>query len=113
MDLFLVELTVADWPASLGWYRDRLGLSVEMLDEPNRFALLAAGSARVALKAGTPTPGTAKLVFRVSNLDAEAARLAGAGVHALGPVRASAEGYRSLRFTDPDGQRVELFEWAR
>ena len=69
MDLYLVELTVADWPAAVAWYRDRLGLPVELIDEPNRYALLAAGPGRVALKAGTPTPGTTTLVFRVADLD--------------------------------------------
>jgi catechol 2,3-dioxygenase-like lactoylglutathione lyase family enzyme len=109
VDLYLVELAVADWAASVAWYRDRLGLSVELLDEPNQYALLAAGGGRVALKAGTPTPGGTKLVFHVPDLDAELARV---GVAPAGPVRVSAEGYRSARLADPDGHGVELFEWA-
>jgi catechol 2,3-dioxygenase-like lactoylglutathione lyase family enzyme len=113
MDLYLVELTVADWPAALAWYRDRLCLPVELLDEPNRYALLTAGSGRVALKAGTPSPGTVKLAFRVADLDGELRRLAGVGITPQGPLRASIEGYRSARFADPDGHRIELFEWVR
>jgi catechol 2,3-dioxygenase-like lactoylglutathione lyase family enzyme len=112
MDLYLVELTVADWPTSLAWYRDRLGLPVELLDEPNRYALLAAGPARVALKAGASSPGTTKLVFRVPDLDAELARLTGDGIVPEGPIKGSPEGYRSARFRDPDGHRVEVFAWA-
>ena len=57
MDLYLVELAVADWPASVAWYRDRLGLRVELLDDANEYALLAAGPARLALKAGQPDGG--------------------------------------------------------
>jgi catechol 2,3-dioxygenase-like lactoylglutathione lyase family enzyme len=106
MDLYLVELTVGDWPASVGWYRDRLGLAVELLDEPNRYALLAAGTARIALKAGTPRPGTTKLTFHVSSLDAELDRFTSA-------PDVSPEGYRSVRLTDPDGHRLEFFEWVR
>ena len=56
MDLFMVELMVADWAASLAWYRDHLGLTVERLDEPNRYALLAAGG-----KVGSPV--TASLLL--------------------------------------------------
>lgn len=112
MDLYLVELRVADWPASLAWYRDRLGLRVEVPDESNRFAVLAGHHGRVALKAGVPAPGGVKLVFRVSDLDVELARLATVGVVATGPLRISPEGYRSARFTDPDGYVVELFEWV-
>ena len=49
MDLFLVELAVTDWPASVAWYRDRLGLAVELLDEANNYALLTAGAGRVGV----------------------------------------------------------------
>ena len=112
MDLYLVELTVENWPASLAWYRDRLGLAVDLLDEPNRYALLVAGPARIALKAGVPSPGTSKLVFLVASLDPVVDRLAGHGVVPAGPIRVSTEGYRSARFADPDGHRVELFEWT-
>ena len=113
MELYLVELSVADWPASLAWYRDRLGLPVDLIDEPNRYALLSAGAGRVALKAGTPSPGGTKLVLRVSSLDAEIERLDRAGVVPVRPIRVSAEGYRSARFADPDGHPIELFEWVR
>ena len=113
MELFLVELTVADWPAAVAWYRDRLGLTVQLMDEPNRYALLAAGPARVALKEGSPTPGITTMTFLVGNLDAEIERLGRLGVVLTRPLRTSAEGYRSARFADPDGHPVELFEWVR
>lgn len=113
MDLFAAELAVADWPAALAWYRDRLGLPVLMTDEPNRYALLSAGSARVALKAGVPRPGSTRLVFRVDDLEAVLARLADRGVLPVGPVRESAEGYRAATFTDPDGHRLDVFAWVR
>jgi catechol 2,3-dioxygenase-like lactoylglutathione lyase family enzyme len=113
MDLYLVELTVADWPAALAWYRDRLGLAVVLIDEPNRYALLGAGPARIALKAGAPSPGTTKLTFQVSSLDAELQRLADRGLTPSAPPKVSPEGYRSVRLTDPDGHQLELFEWIR
>lgn len=106
---FMTELAVADLAAALGWYRDRLRLPVTLLDEPNRFALLAG---RLALKEGTPSPGGVILHFRVDDLDAELARLAAAGVVPDGPVKASAEGYRRAFVRDPDGYRVGLFAWT-
>jgi catechol 2,3-dioxygenase-like lactoylglutathione lyase family enzyme len=112
MDLYLVELAVADWAASLVWYRDRLGLAVELLDEPNRFAVLGGRGGRIALKPGTPVPGGVKLVFYSPDLAAELVRLAAAGLVPSRPVQASAEGYRSVRLTDPDGYVVEVFEWV-
>ncbi len=113
MELYLIELTVRDWPASVSWYRDRLGLAVLLTDEPNQFALLAAGPARIAIKAGLPVPGSATITFLVSNLEGELSRLAAQGITPLGPIRSSPEGYRIARFHDPDGYRLDLFEWAK
>lgn len=113
MTLFMTELPVAGFPASVAWYRDRLGLRVELTDEPRRFALLAAADGgRLALKAGDPTPGGVTVHFRVSDLAAELARLAAAGVSPVSPVREDAEGYRRAVLADPDGYRVVLFEWT-
>jgi catechol 2,3-dioxygenase-like lactoylglutathione lyase family enzyme len=105
--LFMTELSVADFAASLAWYRDVLGMRVKHLDSANRFVLFNGG---VALKGGTPVPGGVTLHFNVSDLDAELARLAAAGV-AASPVEESAEGYREAFAADPDGYRVGLFEW--
>jgi catechol 2,3-dioxygenase-like lactoylglutathione lyase family enzyme len=113
MDLYLVELTVADWTASLAWYRDRLGLAVVLVDQPNRYALLSAGPARIALKCGTPSPGKTKLAFHVPSLDARVRQFAERGLTPAGPPKVSPEGYRSVRLEDPDGHRLELFEWIR
>jgi catechol 2,3-dioxygenase-like lactoylglutathione lyase family enzyme len=112
VDLYVVELTVADWPVALAWYRDRFGLPAILIDEAGRYALLTAGPGRVAIKQGTPVPGRTKLVFHVRDLDAELARLASHGIVPDGPLKRSPEGYRSARFQDPDGHPIEVFEWA-
>jgi catechol 2,3-dioxygenase-like lactoylglutathione lyase family enzyme len=103
--LFMTELSVVDFAASLAWYRDVLGLRVKHLDSANQFVLFDGG---VALKAGTPTPGGVVLHFRVADLNAELARL---GV-AASAVAVSAEGYREALVADPDGYRIGLFEWV-
>jgi catechol 2,3-dioxygenase-like lactoylglutathione lyase family enzyme len=106
MRVYMVELAVADPAASLRFYRDRLGLPVELHDEVNGFALLTAGG-RLALKRGTPGGG-ATVHLEVADLEAELARL---GEPA--EVKASAEGYRRAVLRDPDGYRVVLFAWDR
>ncbi len=114
-DFFLVEFVVADLPRSLAWYRDALGLTVVLLDEPNRFALLrGVGSGQLALKGGSgpPNPEAVRLHFFQPDLDAALERLAGIGVSPDGPPRVSHEGYRSATLRDPDGYRVYLFEWV-
>ena len=105
MRLYLVELTVRDLAASLAFYRDRLGLPVELLDEANGFALLHAGG-RLALKRGEPGGG-ATVHLEVADLDAELRRLG-----EVADVKASDEGYRRAKLTDPDGHTVVLFQWS-
>jgi catechol 2,3-dioxygenase-like lactoylglutathione lyase family enzyme len=114
MTLFMVELAVADFAASVAWYRDTLGLPLVMADAATRFALLQApGGCRVALKAGDPTPGGVTLHFEVSDLNAELGRLKQLGVEPDSPVKESHEGYRRAAARDPDGYRIVIFEWLR
>ena len=108
----MVEIVVADWAVSLAWYRDRIGLGVELLDEPNRFALLAAPPARLSIKHGVPTPGTTRIIFQVADLAAELKRLSQHGVSAIGTVTESAEGYRRAILVDPDGHVIHLIDWT-
>jgi catechol 2,3-dioxygenase-like lactoylglutathione lyase family enzyme len=105
--LYMVELTVADWGASLRWYRDLLGLTLLPPTEAGRFALLGTGASRVALKAGVATPGSVTLTFEVESLSAMLGRLGNA------EVKENEEGYRRVRLRDPDGYEVVLFEWVK
>ena len=108
MQLFMVELAVADWALSVAWYRDRLGLRVTLRDEANQFALLeATGGGRIALKAGTPQPGGVTVHFHVTDLTAEMTRM---GITA--EPKTSPEGYRRAIVPDPDGYTIVLFEWV-
>jgi catechol 2,3-dioxygenase-like lactoylglutathione lyase family enzyme len=113
MNLFMIELTVADLAISLAWYRDRLGLRVQVLDEAGRFALLDSGQVRLALRQGSPAPGTTKVVFETGDLEARLQTLVDKGVHADGPIKQSPEGYRRAFIRDPDGHVIGLFEWTR
>lgn len=107
----MTEIAVADFAASVAWYRDRLGLTVELLDAANRFALLRGrDGGRLALKVGTPTAAGVRLHFKVDDLEGELARLAAAGVLPDGPTKTSPEGYRRAVVRDPDGYPVTLFE---
>jgi catechol 2,3-dioxygenase-like lactoylglutathione lyase family enzyme len=109
-DLDFVELMVASMPAALAWYRDVLGLEVLLVDEAGGFALLRAGRGRIALKAGTPAPGSVLLTFAVADLDAALTRLVDLGVTPEGPVKHSQEGYRRVLLRDLDGYRLCLFD---
>ncbi len=118
MRYFMTEIRVGDWRAAVGWYRAVLGLRVVLEDAPGEFALLEVGPAggRLALKggAGDHSGGreVVRLVFEVDDLEQWQADLTTHGVAVTGPI-ASAEGYREIRFADPDGTPIGFFAWAQ
>ncbi len=113
----MVELSVRDWPRLVAWYRDVLGLTEALCVPEDGFALLAAGSARIALKHDAKAPvkdaPRCRLVFEVADLDAEVTRLAAAGAAIEAPPKASPEGYRIVHLRDPEGNPLSLFEWIK
>lgn len=110
MTLFMVEIVVSDWHRSREWYRNLLGWPETLVDDKNEFALLEGGG-RLALKSGPPQTSTVTPVFRVTDLDAELARLFALGIDRDTAVKVSEEGYRRVFVRDPDGYRIGLFEW--
>ena len=114
MTLYMTEIVVSDWPETLAWYRDVLGLPVELLDESRRFALLGGDWGRFALvgKDGTQAVGRHRLMFRVKDLDVEHRRLAEAGSSPGEIVEDRAEGYRAFRIQGPDMTPIRIFAWT-
>jgi predicted enzyme related to lactoylglutathione lyase len=113
LELFMVEIRLADWPGSSRWYIDVLGLSPILEDPERRFLLLEAGSGRIALKE-SPEPGdrgAVRLIFQVGDVDAERNRLLNLGVAVSEPTQ-SDEGYREVRLADPEGTPIHLFSWV-
>ncbi|MBL8792841.1 MAG: VOC family protein [Planctomycetia bacterium] len=111
--LYMVELVVADWPASIMWYRDLFGRAPALTDVGGQFALFEIGGNRLALKAGAPQPGNSLIVFEVADLPGLLARLAAQQVISEELIEASPEGYRRAVVRDLDGHRLCLFEWQR
>ena len=55
--------------------------------------------------------GRVRLVFQVADLDRERHRLIDNGVTVGEPVENHAEGYREIRFQDPEGYSLRFFAW--
>lgn len=123
MTLYMIELPVRDLSASLAWYRDYLGLTVERIDPERPFALLrSAGGSWLALKQyeSPMLPGSGhdrsstvlqsiRVHFHVNDLEQTLAQL-----EVSDPEwKISPEGYRRALLTDPDGYSVVLFEWLQ
>ena len=113
--LFAVEIRSARWESLVAWYRDALGLEVLLRVVDDRYALLAAGSARLAILGRDEAPPESRrwsLAFEVADLEAVRERLVAAGSMSPEPT-ANPEGFREFVVTDPDGNRIRLFAWTQ
>lgn len=112
-ELFCVELRTACWRELVEWYRGVLDLAVLVRVEEDGYALLAAGSGKLAILAREspgPASGRISLGLEVADLDAVHHRLTAAGTDATVP-RQHPEGFREIVVHDPDGNVLRVFSW--
>lgn len=112
--LFAVEIRTSRWEELVAWYRTVLGLAVLLRVVDDRYALLAAGPARLAILGRDETGPVSQrwsLGFEVANLTAVHARLVASGATTRAPSP-HPEGFQELVATDPDGNRLRLFSWS-
>lgn len=112
-ELFCVELRTTRWAELVEWYRRALDLTVLMRVVDDGYALLAAGSGKLAILAREspgPASGRISLGFEVADLDAVHGRLVAAGANVT-PPRSHSEGFREVIVHDPDGNALRLFSW--
>jgi hypothetical protein len=117
IDLFMTVIRVARWKTTVRWYIDTLGLRPLLLDSSHEFALLSAGSGRVGLQGVqeahlASARGRIRLVFQVADLDRERRGLIERGIAVGEPIENPAEGYREIRFQDPEGYSLRFFAWC-
>lgn len=116
-----VRYVVDDVPAAIEFYATHLGFTVRMSAAP-AFADVVRGPLRLLLSGpassgarATPADSSAagrnRIHLVVADLDAEIARLAGAGVAFRTGVVAGPGG-RQILLADPAGNLVELFQAA-
>ncbi len=109
-ELYAIELRTVHWEEMLAWYREKLGLRTLIRIPDERYALLEAGGARLALigrDAPDEASGRWSLALECTDLEAALRTVAPAGTRIL----RNAEGYQELLVHDPDGNRVRLFAW--
>jgi catechol 2,3-dioxygenase-like lactoylglutathione lyase family enzyme len=116
IDLFMTVIRVAKWQTTVRWYIDTLGLAPVLLDAAHEFALLSAGGGRLGLQGvkeaqAASGRGKVRLVFQVRDLDRESQRLIDEGVPVGEPIENQDEGYREIRFQDPEGYSLRIFAW--
>lgn len=113
MELYAVELRTVRWERSLAWYREALGVRVAIRIPEDEYALLIAGSSRIALM-GRHDAGTndrVSLAFEVDDLTAAESRLQACETK-LRRVQDHPEGLAIIQTRDPDGNAINLFCWG-
>jgi catechol-2,3-dioxygenase len=114
IEWFMTELRVVDWARITAWYGNTLGLWPEVIDADGKFALLAAGRARLAIKqADSPEESSSgvRLHFWVRDLAVAHAHLVNLRIEVTDPADHPREPYREIRLHDPAGNPITLFAW--
>ena len=116
-----ISLNVADVNASAAWAQTHLGFRVEM--EADGFCSLShaeAGFNLIYLRTGLSTfkPESAAgnadgllVVFTVSDIDADYARVVQQGVDVVTPIETEPWGERYFQMADPNGVIYQLVQW--
>ena len=112
-ELFSIELRTARWGELVEWYRNVIGLRVLIRALDDGYALLQAGTARLAILERPEAPPASprwSLGFEVADLAAcrDRLRMAGAEIQEPPP---NPEGFTEIVTHDPDGNRLRLFAW--
>ncbi len=114
--LMMVTVQVRDFEASVGWYRDVLGLSVLVL-EPGEFCMLVPpGSAGPALALATDHPDRIPArpgigwspILVVDDFDTTVTELRERGVTFDTEEEGADDGYRLVRVLDPEGNPIGI-----
>ena len=108
----VVLLGVKSMEASLPFYRDKLGMTVQGANE--EFAFLAGGGVTLALavplsKNSPAMVGATEVVFSVSGVREAYVALREQGVTFLNEPRVVNPPMWACNFTDPDGHRLSIY----
>jgi predicted enzyme related to lactoylglutathione lyase len=116
-----LQLVVEDWPIALEFYRDMVGLPVDQLFELEQWVSFDLEGARLVVYGGGVAADRPKGLDRnafIPNLECEqieatVAELERRGVPFVAGLSETPDGYRTATLVDPEGNRLQLFEWAR
>lgn len=116
MELFAVEIRTAQWQPMILWYTSALKLKSAVRSEEDGYALLAGKGWRLsllALQEDEPRDHSAiSLALEVENLVAAREHIESYLMEPAAPIETSDEGFLQWSTTDPDGNRIKLFQFV-
>lgn len=113
---FRVAWVANDYEASVGFFRDTMGLEVlRSFEEGGRGTILVAANGQIEIFApddpdATPGITGATLAWEVDDADAAYAAAVGAGAVAIDEPTMKPWGHKSFALEGPDGWSIHLYE---
>ena len=114
-----VVVLVSDWPGAVRWYTQKLGLRLLYKEDDDQWCQLAfpKGETRLALyhRDGLDSKIRNRCIpdIQVDNLESAVKELRSRGVSFPGDIRGGDEGYRIISLLDPEGNELQLYEYAK
>ncbi|WDI40289.1 VOC family protein [Bremerella sp. P1] len=116
MELFAVEIRTAQWQPMILWYTSALNMKAAVRSVEEGYALLAGRGWRLSLlelQEDEPRDHSAfSLAIEVENLAAAREHIESYLMEPSAPIETSDEGFLQWTTTDPDGNRIKLFQFV-
>lgn len=116
MELFAVEIRTAQWQPMILWYTAALNMKSAVRSEEEGYALLAGRGWRLSLlelQEDEPRDHSAiSLALEVENIVAARERIEPFLMEPSEPIETSDEGFLQWSTTDPDGNKIKLFQFV-
>ncbi|MEW4565611.1 VOC family protein [Bremerella sp. JC770] len=116
MELFAIEIRTAQWQPMVLWYTSALNMKSAVRSVEDGYALLAGRGWRLSLlelQQDEPRDRSAiSLAIEVNDLSAARERIEPFLMGPSSPIETSDEGFLQWTTTDPDGNRIKLFQFV-
>jgi catechol 2,3-dioxygenase-like lactoylglutathione lyase family enzyme len=113
----MVAIYVADWPAAVAWYEEKLGLTPVYVEHDHQFAVLGlpdGGPVLHLVGDRRPVGGRSRCApnIAVDDFNPALVELKNRGVDVLSVQDEQDEGYRLATIADPEGNEINLYVTA-
>ncbi|GAA4419706.1 VOC family protein [Bremerella cremea] len=116
MELFAIEIRTTQWQKLVEWYSAALGMKSSVRSDEDGYALLVGSGWRLAILARDEVDhrnhSTISLAIEVEDLGSAQDHIAPLLTETPAAIESSDEGFLQWTITDPDGNRIKLFQFV-